>query len=219
MAEEVLSGIRTVFAFSGEKVEIDRYNQRLLKAKEAVNTKGMLTGLGEGIMQLLFYGSCAIAFWYGVKLVLDDRDKVDKEYTPTVLMIVCCMDSDLFFFFQRQNVILWHLLTHLYLITDILRFDCWRWKYWKHVTILGIVCYRMWFSGNNISGDWSHIENWFHVKWGRDAECWRKHCIQSSVLQLSISAGCSGKLRLMKFRAHTHTHTHWFNRSEYFFHE
>lgn len=96
VVEEVLSGIRTVFAFGGEKVEIDRYNRRLLRAKEAANTKGMLTGLGEGIMQFLFYASCALAFWYGIRLVLDDRDKVDKEYTPTVLMIVCCMNSDFF---------------------------------------------------------------------------------------------------------------------------
>lgn len=96
MAEEALSSIRTVFAFGGEKVEIDRYNEKLQKAKEAVNTKGMLAGIGEGIMQLLFYGSCALAFWYGVKLVLDDRNKVDKEYTSTILMIVCCVNLDHF---------------------------------------------------------------------------------------------------------------------------
>lgn len=88
VAEEVLSSIRTVFAFGGEKLEIDRYNKRLVNAKQAVNTKGLLTGLADGIMQFLFLGSNALAFWYGVKLVLDDRNKVDKEYTPAVLMIV-----------------------------------------------------------------------------------------------------------------------------------
>lgn len=88
MAEEVLSGIRTVFAFAGEKVEIERYNKRLIKAKKAVKVKGLLAGIGEGIMRFLFFGSNALAFWYGVRLVLDDRDKIDKEYTPAVLMIV-----------------------------------------------------------------------------------------------------------------------------------
>ncbi|XP_031622750.1 multidrug resistance protein homolog 65-like [Contarinia nasturtii] len=87
VAEEVLSGIRTVFAFGGEKLEIDRYNKRLINAKKAVKLKGLLAGLGDGVMQFLFFGSNALAFWYGVKLVLEDRDNVDKEYTPAVLMI------------------------------------------------------------------------------------------------------------------------------------
>ncbi|XP_031626047.1 multidrug resistance protein homolog 65 [Contarinia nasturtii] len=87
VAEEVLSGIRTVFAFGGEKSEIERYNKRLINAKKAVKVKGLLAGLGDGIMRFLFFGSNALAFWYGVKLVLEDRNKVDKEYTPAVLMI------------------------------------------------------------------------------------------------------------------------------------
>lgn len=91
MAEEVLSGIRTVFAFGGEKVEIERYNKRLINAKKAVGRKGLLAGIGDGIMRFLFFGSNALAFWYGVRLVLDDRDKSvdEKEYTPATLMIVC----------------------------------------------------------------------------------------------------------------------------------
>lgn len=91
MAEEVLSGIRTVFAFGGEKAEVERYDQRLVNAKRAVRMKGLLAGIGDGIMRFLFFGSNALAFWYGVKLVLEDRDKadIDKEYTPAVLMIVC----------------------------------------------------------------------------------------------------------------------------------
>lgn len=88
VAEEVLSGIRTVFAFCGEKVELKRYNSRLVKAKSAVKRKGFWSGLGDGIMRFLLFGSVAIGFWYGVQLVLDDRVKEDKEYTPAVLLIV-----------------------------------------------------------------------------------------------------------------------------------
>lgn len=77
-----------MFAFGGERVEIDRYNNRLVNAKDAARRKGFLSGLGDGIMRFLFFGSMSLAFWYGVKLVLDDRDKEDKEYTPAVLMIV-----------------------------------------------------------------------------------------------------------------------------------
>lgn len=89
VAEEVLSGIRTVFAFRGEKKEIDRYNNRLIIAKKAGERKGLLSGIEDGVMRFLFFGINALAFWYGVQLVLDDRDKIDKEYTPAVLMIVC----------------------------------------------------------------------------------------------------------------------------------
>lgn len=89
VAEEVLSGIRTVFAFGGEKVEIERYNKRLINAKKAVKMKGFLTALGDGIMRFFYSWCFALTFWYGVQLVLDDRDKVNKEYTPAVLMIVC----------------------------------------------------------------------------------------------------------------------------------
>lgn len=89
VAEEVLSGIRTVFAFGGEKSEIERYNERLINAKRAVRKKGLLTGISDGIMRFLLYASYALAYWYGVRLVLDDRYKMDKEYTPAVLMIVC----------------------------------------------------------------------------------------------------------------------------------
>ena len=88
VAEEVLSGIRTVFAFGGEKVEIERYNSRLINAKQAVQMKGLLAALREGILQFLFFGSNALFFWYGAKLVLNDRHNVDKEYTPAVMMIV-----------------------------------------------------------------------------------------------------------------------------------
>lgn len=85
MAEEVLSGIRTVFAFGGEQLEIERYKIQLTKERRAVLLKGWISGIGDGIMRFLFFGSNALGFWYGVKLVLD------KEYTPEVLMIVCSM--------------------------------------------------------------------------------------------------------------------------------
>lgn len=88
VAEEVLSGVRTVYAFGGENLEINRYNQRLENAKNVVKVKGLLTGIEDGVLRFLFLACSAITFWYGVQLVLDDRDKVDKEYTPAVLMIV-----------------------------------------------------------------------------------------------------------------------------------
>lgn len=88
VAEEVLSGIRTVYAFGGEQLEINRYNDRLENAKNVVKQKGLLTGIEDGVLRFLFLACSAVTFWYGVQLVLDDRDKEDKEHTPAVLMIV-----------------------------------------------------------------------------------------------------------------------------------
>lgn len=88
IAEEALGGIRTVYAFGGEQSEIERYNKGLIKAKYAVKLKGLLTGIGYGFMHFLFFACSALTFWYGVQLVLEDRDKIDKEYTLAVLMIV-----------------------------------------------------------------------------------------------------------------------------------
>lgn len=88
LVEEVLGGIRTVVAFCGEKREIERYDKLLIPAQKAGVRKGMASGIGDGIMRFLFFASNALAYWYGVRLVLDDRDKPDKDYTPAVLMIV-----------------------------------------------------------------------------------------------------------------------------------
>lgn len=88
LVEEILGGIRTVIAFCGEKSESERYDKLLIPARKASKRKGLSSGIGDGIMRFLFFASNALAYWYGVRLVLNDRDKLDKTYTPTVLMIV-----------------------------------------------------------------------------------------------------------------------------------
>lgn len=88
MAEEVLGSIRTVFAFGGEQKEIERYSERLAPATKTGQRKGMYSGIGSGLMWFIIYCTYALAFWYGVGLILDDRDKEIKEYTPAVLIIV-----------------------------------------------------------------------------------------------------------------------------------
>ncbi|XP_012063835.1 PREDICTED: multidrug resistance protein homolog 49-like [Atta cephalotes] len=88
VAEEVLASIRTVVAFNGEKKEVERYSEKLAPAEKSGIRRGMWSGIGGGVMWLIIYLSYALAFWYGVKLILDDRSNEDKEYTPAVLVIV-----------------------------------------------------------------------------------------------------------------------------------
>ncbi|XP_047539105.1 multidrug resistance protein homolog 49-like isoform X1 [Vanessa atalanta] len=88
IAEEVLSSIRTVVAFGGEEKEIDRYQKRLDPAKKTGVKKGVYSGIGSGFMWLIIYATYALAFWYGVGLILDSRHEEEPVYTPAVLMII-----------------------------------------------------------------------------------------------------------------------------------
>lgn len=88
IVEEVLNGIRTVFAFAGEKIEVSRYAALLEPARRAAIRKGLFSSISDGITRFLFFASSALSFWIGVQWVLNDRDKSDKEYTPASLLIV-----------------------------------------------------------------------------------------------------------------------------------
>lgn len=90
VAEEVLQSIRTVVAFGGETKEFERYSNKLQSAQNAGRRKGVYTGIGDAIVRFLFYICTALAFWYGIQLILDDRElpDEDKHYTPATLMIV-----------------------------------------------------------------------------------------------------------------------------------
>ncbi|CAG9799211.1 unnamed protein product [Chironomus riparius] len=88
VAEEVLSSIRTVVAFGGENKELKRFEEKLKPAEMNGKKKGIYSGFGGGIMWLIIYCCYALAFWYGISLILEDRDKIDKDYTPAILIIV-----------------------------------------------------------------------------------------------------------------------------------
>lgn len=88
IVEEALNGVRTVFAFGGEKVEVDRYTKLSQPAKEAAKRKGLYSSISDGVTRFLFFASCALSFWFGVQWVLRDRDNLEKEYTPATLLIV-----------------------------------------------------------------------------------------------------------------------------------
>lgn len=93
VAEEVLGAIRTVVAFGGEEKEVQRYSESLKAAEENGNTKGLFTGLGVGFMWLVTYWAYAVALWYGTKMVVSDRDKEFRNYTPNTIVIVSKRDS------------------------------------------------------------------------------------------------------------------------------
>ncbi|KAK4292716.1 hypothetical protein Pmani_034533 [Petrolisthes manimaculis] len=89
VAEEVLSGIRTVVAFGGEEKEVERYDKNLKEAKTAGLQRGLVTGLGMGSIWLIMYASYALAFWYGTGLILEAR-RPESEFNmdPSTLVVV-----------------------------------------------------------------------------------------------------------------------------------
>lgn len=90
IAEEVFSAIRTVIAFGGQYKEVNRYKANLIDAKNINIKRGFFSGLGFGLLWFFIYASYALAFWYGVGLVIDQRGwgADDIIYTPGVMFTV-----------------------------------------------------------------------------------------------------------------------------------
>ena len=64
--------------------------------------RGVLVAVGAGLMWFIIYGSYALAFWYGVKLIMDDRvlcledpDACLARYTPASLLIVSSHSNEI----------------------------------------------------------------------------------------------------------------------------
>uniref|UniRef100_A0A3Q2ZQR8 Bile salt export pump n=2 Tax=Kryptolebias marmoratus TaxID=37003 RepID=A0A3Q2ZQR8_KRYMA len=83
VADEVLSSIRTVAAFGGEKKEVERYDRNLISAQRWGIRKGLIMGFFTGYMWLIIFLCYALAFWYGSTLVIGTM-----EYTPGTLLQV-----------------------------------------------------------------------------------------------------------------------------------
>jgi len=88
VAEEVISAIRTVFAFGGEAKEVERYERNLFPAMRSGIRRNFITGLGNGIMWACVYSGFALGLWYGIKMVLDSRADMTNEYTIGSIVIV-----------------------------------------------------------------------------------------------------------------------------------
>ncbi|KAL0079202.1 P-loop containing nucleoside triphosphate hydrolase protein [Phycomyces blakesleeanus] len=70
IAEQVFSGIRTVYAFSLQNRFSDLYNIKLKNAKEIGVRRGIIFGVGMGVFMFLLFATYGLAFWYGAKLVM-----------------------------------------------------------------------------------------------------------------------------------------------------
>uniref|UniRef100_A0A8C6MJ96 ATP-binding cassette, sub-family B (MDR/TAP), member 4 n=1 Tax=Nothobranchius furzeri TaxID=105023 RepID=A0A8C6MJ96_NOTFU len=88
VAEEVLSAIRTVYAFSGQNKEIDRYHKNLEDAKRMGIKKAISANIAMGFTFMMIYLSYALAFWYGSTLILGGEYTIGKVLTVFFVVII-----------------------------------------------------------------------------------------------------------------------------------
>uniref|UniRef100_A0A7E4V6E2 ABC-type xenobiotic transporter n=1 Tax=Panagrellus redivivus TaxID=6233 RepID=A0A7E4V6E2_PANRE len=70
VAEEVISGIRTVMSFNAQSFEADRYEKCLNKGKIVGIRKAGVTGFFSGLYNMFLFISMGASFWYGTQLVV-----------------------------------------------------------------------------------------------------------------------------------------------------
>ncbi|XP_061811654.1 ATP-dependent translocase ABCB1-like isoform X1 [Nerophis lumbriciformis] len=88
VAEEVLSSIRTVFAFSGQQKEIARYHKNLEDAKTVGIKKAISSNIAMGFTFLMIYLSYALAFWYGSTLILSGEYSIGVVLTVLFALLI-----------------------------------------------------------------------------------------------------------------------------------
>ncbi|KAF9322563.1 ATP-binding cassette, sub-B (MDR TAP), member 4, partial [Podila minutissima] len=83
LAEQAISSIRTVFAFNGQKRELQKFSVNLdLAYKDGVK-KAWATGLGMGSFMLIMFLGYSLAFWYGSHEV--QKGRMESGQVLTVL--------------------------------------------------------------------------------------------------------------------------------------
>uniref|UniRef100_A0A0X3P980 Multidrug resistance protein 1 n=2 Tax=Schistocephalus solidus TaxID=70667 RepID=A0A0X3P980_SCHSO len=85
IATEVLTAIRTVFAFGGQEKECARYEKELQASSRIFFLKSVFVGLGTGAIGCTIFIDAAICFAYGVQLILYEN----YENGTVVLVILC----------------------------------------------------------------------------------------------------------------------------------
>ncbi|KAK2526353.1 Abcb5 [Columba livia] len=77
VAEEILTAIRTVVAFNGQQKALAKYDANLDMARSVGVKKSITTNTSLGVSQFLIFGSYALAFWYGTKLTVEEKENYD----------------------------------------------------------------------------------------------------------------------------------------------
>ncbi|XP_065254518.1 ATP-dependent translocase ABCB1-like [Emys orbicularis] len=90
VAEEILTAIRTVVAFNGQMKALAKYDVNLENARKVGVKKSITTYTSLGFTEFISFGAYALAFWYGIKLTVEEKENYDIGRVLIVLFSVVC---------------------------------------------------------------------------------------------------------------------------------
>ncbi|CAN4082126.1 unnamed protein product [Withania somnifera] len=71
VVEQTIGAIRTVAAFTGEKLAVNKYDSKLKIACASTVQQGLVSGIGLGTVLLIVFSTYGLAVWYGSKLIIE----------------------------------------------------------------------------------------------------------------------------------------------------
>jgi len=87
MAGEIITSIRTVFAFGGELAALEQYSAHLTPANRSHFKRSLLNALGNAISWAAVYCGFALGIWYGVHLIVQH---VGYYSLGTIIVVFWC---------------------------------------------------------------------------------------------------------------------------------
>eukprot|EP00924_Labyrinthula_sp_SR-Ha-C_P002659 maker-scaffold_13-snap-gene-3.61-mRNA-1 protein AED:0.01 eAED:0.01 QI:0/0/0/1/1/1/2/0/1318 len=80
VAEEGFTNIRTITAFNAQEKILGEYVKHVKSAEDAGIAKGLKQGMGMGFTMLAMYAAYALAFAFGSRLIVNDRNKAYERF-------------------------------------------------------------------------------------------------------------------------------------------
>ncbi|XP_065439358.1 ATP-dependent translocase ABCB1-like isoform X2 [Chrysemys picta bellii] len=77
VAEEILTAVRTVVTFNGQMKALAKYDVNLENARKVGVKKSITTYTSLGFAEFMLFGAFALAFWYGTKLTVEEKENYD----------------------------------------------------------------------------------------------------------------------------------------------
>lgn len=88
ITEQVMSQIRTVYAFGGEKKAVSAYTNALKTTLDLGKKGGLAKGLGVGTMYGLLFGAWALLLWFSGKLIRSGVTNGGQAFTTILNVII-----------------------------------------------------------------------------------------------------------------------------------
>ncbi|KAH0867278.1 hypothetical protein HID58_074300 [Brassica napus] len=93
IAEQTCGSIRTVASFTGEKQATSSYKELINSAYKSSVKQGLSTGLGFGVMFLVFFCSYALAIWFGGEMILRKGYTGGAVINVMIIVVASSMDN------------------------------------------------------------------------------------------------------------------------------